>query len=57
MLALSENIAQLEANVEKVTREKTEATNQLERIQKKLVSQEEETTKVHENILIIKCFL
>ncbi|XP_055003490.1 serologically defined colon cancer antigen 8 isoform X2 [Sorex araneus] len=46
MLALSENIAQLEANVEKVTREKIAATNQLEEIQKKLASQEVEAAKV-----------
>lgn len=46
MLALSQNIAQLEAQVEKVTREKVSAINQLEEIQSRLTSQEMDVTKV-----------
>nr|XP_012606628.1 serologically defined colon cancer antigen 8 isoform X7 [Microcebus murinus]XP_012606629.1 serologically defined colon cancer antigen 8 isoform X7 [Microcebus murinus] len=46
MLILSENIAQLEAQVEKVTREKISAVNQLEEIQKQLASQEMDVSKV-----------
>lgn len=38
MLTLSQNIAQLEAEVEKVTREKISAVHQLEEIQNQLVS-------------------
>lgn len=46
MLALSQNIAQLEAQVEKVTREKVSAINQLEEIQNQLASREMDVTKV-----------
>ncbi|XP_008067188.1 serologically defined colon cancer antigen 8 [Carlito syrichta] len=46
MLILSQTIAQLEAQVEKVTREKTSAINQLEDIQNQLTSQEMDITKV-----------
>ncbi|XP_004439647.1 PREDICTED: serologically defined colon cancer antigen 8 isoform X2 [Ceratotherium simum simum] len=46
MLTLSQNIAQLEAQVEKVTREKIAAINQLEEIQNQLASQEMDVTKV-----------
>ncbi|XP_072588964.1 serologically defined colon cancer antigen 8 isoform X8 [Vulpes vulpes] len=46
MLSLSQNIAQLEAQVEKVTREKISAINQLEGIQNHLASKEMEATKV-----------
>ncbi|XP_066092799.1 serologically defined colon cancer antigen 8 isoform X2 [Saccopteryx bilineata] len=46
MLALSQNIAQLEAQTEKVTREKVAATNHLEEIKNQLASQEMEVTKV-----------
>ncbi|XP_006898138.1 PREDICTED: serologically defined colon cancer antigen 8-like [Elephantulus edwardii] len=46
MLALSQNIAQLEAQVEKAEREKIAATNQLEEIQNKLSSREMDTTQV-----------
>uniref|UniRef100_A0A8C9AN25 SHH signaling and ciliosis regulator SDCCAG8 n=1 Tax=Prolemur simus TaxID=1328070 RepID=A0A8C9AN25_PROSS len=46
ILMLSENIAQLEAQVEKVTREKISAINQLEEIQKQLTSQEVDVSKV-----------
>ncbi|XP_019602382.2 serologically defined colon cancer antigen 8 isoform X2 [Rhinolophus sinicus] len=46
MLTLSQNIAQLEAQVEKVTREKVSAINQLEEIQSQLTSQEMDVTKV-----------
>ncbi|XP_057584136.1 serologically defined colon cancer antigen 8 isoform X6 [Hippopotamus amphibius kiboko] len=46
MLTLSQNIAQLEAQVEKVTREKISAVNQLEEIQNQLASQEMDITKV-----------
>ncbi|XP_052056099.1 serologically defined colon cancer antigen 8 isoform X2 [Apodemus sylvaticus] len=46
MLILSQNIAQLEAQVEKVTREKTSAVSQLEEVQNQLASQEMDVTKV-----------
>ncbi|ELK34935.1 Serologically defined colon cancer antigen 8 like protein [Myotis davidii] len=46
MLALSQNIAHLEAQVEKATREKVSAVNQLEEIQNQLASREMEATKV-----------
>nr|XP_037842123.1 serologically defined colon cancer antigen 8 isoform X6 [Chlorocebus sabaeus] len=46
MLILSQNIAQLEAQVEKVTKEKISAMNQLEEIQSQLASREMEVTKV-----------
>nr|XP_012299119.1 serologically defined colon cancer antigen 8 isoform X6 [Aotus nancymaae] len=46
MLLLSQNIAQLEAQVEKVTKEKISAVNQLEEIQSQLASREIDVTKV-----------
>ncbi|XP_008584843.1 PREDICTED: serologically defined colon cancer antigen 8 isoform X1 [Galeopterus variegatus] len=46
MLILTQNIAQLEAQVEKVTRDKNSAINQLEEIQNQLASQEMDVTKV-----------
>ncbi|XP_053460332.1 serologically defined colon cancer antigen 8 isoform X2 [Nycticebus coucang] len=46
ILILSENIAQLEAQVEKVTREKISAINQQEEIQKQLASREMDASKV-----------
>ncbi|KAM6165235.1 serologically defined colon cancer antigen 8 isoform 2-T2 [Erethizon dorsatum] len=46
MLILCENIAQLESQVEKVTREKISAINQLEEVQNQLASQEMDVTKV-----------
>ncbi|XP_076770679.1 serologically defined colon cancer antigen 8 isoform X3 [Arvicanthis niloticus] len=46
ILILSQNIAKLEAQVEKVTREKTSAVSQLEEIQNQLASQEMDVTKV-----------
>ncbi|XP_047610866.1 serologically defined colon cancer antigen 8 isoform X2 [Phacochoerus africanus] len=46
MLTLSQNIAQLETQVEKATREKISAVNQLEEIQNQLASQEMDVTKV-----------
>ncbi|XP_006914321.1 serologically defined colon cancer antigen 8 isoform X2 [Pteropus alecto] len=46
MLTLSQNIAQLEAEVDKVTREKVSAVNQLEEIQSQLSSREMDVTKV-----------
>ncbi|MBZ3885054.1 Serologically defined colon cancer antigen 8, partial [Sciurus carolinensis] len=46
MLILSQNIAQLEAQLEKVTREKISAINQLEEIQTQFASQEMDVTKV-----------
>ncbi|KAM5301146.1 serologically defined colon cancer antigen 8 isoform 3-T4 [Glossophaga mutica] len=46
MLTLSQNIAQLEAQVEKLTREKVSAVNQLEEIQNQLASREMDATKV-----------
>ncbi|KFO25449.1 Serologically defined colon cancer antigen 8 like protein [Fukomys damarensis] len=46
MLLLSQNIVQLESQVEKVTREKISAINQLEEVQNQLASQEMDVTKV-----------
>ncbi|XP_008266406.1 serologically defined colon cancer antigen 8 isoform X5 [Oryctolagus cuniculus] len=46
MLILSQNIAELETQVEKATREKISAINQLEEIQNQLVSQDKDVTKV-----------
>ncbi|KAK2499304.1 hypothetical protein MC885_006875, partial [Smutsia gigantea] len=46
MLTLSQNIAQLEAQVERVTREKVSVTHQLEEIQSQLTSRETDITKV-----------
>lgn len=46
MLTLSQNIAQLETQMEKATREKISAVNQLEEIQNQLASQEMDVTKV-----------
>ncbi|XP_061043368.1 serologically defined colon cancer antigen 8 isoform X5 [Eubalaena glacialis] len=46
MLTLSQSIAQLEAQVEKITREKISAVNQLEEIQNQLASREMDVTKV-----------
>ncbi|XP_025217616.1 serologically defined colon cancer antigen 8 isoform X4 [Theropithecus gelada] len=46
MLILSQNIAQLEAQVEKITKEKISAINQLEEIQSQLASREMDVTKV-----------
>ncbi|XP_063469565.1 serologically defined colon cancer antigen 8 isoform X11 [Symphalangus syndactylus] len=46
MLILSQNIAQLEAQLEKVTKEKISAINQLEEIQSQLASREMDVTKV-----------
>ncbi|XP_048081107.1 serologically defined colon cancer antigen 8 isoform X3 [Ursus arctos] len=46
MFSLSQNIAQLEAQVEKVTREKISASNQLEEVQNQLASKEMDVTKV-----------
>ncbi|XP_074241518.1 serologically defined colon cancer antigen 8 isoform X5 [Saimiri boliviensis] len=46
MLLLSQNIAQLEAQMEKVTKEKISAVNQLEEIQSQLASREMDVTKV-----------
>lgn len=46
MLTLSQNIAQLEAQVERVTREKVSVTHQLEEIQSQLTSREMDITKV-----------
>ncbi|XP_055438096.1 serologically defined colon cancer antigen 8 isoform X2 [Bubalus kerabau] len=50
MLTLSQNIAQLEAEVEKVTREKISAVHQLEEIQNQLASREMDVTKVCEEM-------
>ncbi|XP_052056101.1 serologically defined colon cancer antigen 8 isoform X4 [Apodemus sylvaticus] len=50
MLILSQNIAQLEAQVEKVTREKTSAVSQLEEVQNQLASQEMDVTKEIEKL-------
>ncbi|XP_013375768.1 PREDICTED: serologically defined colon cancer antigen 8 isoform X3 [Chinchilla lanigera] len=47
MLTLCQNIAQLESQVEKVTREKISATNHLEEVQNQLASQEKDVTKVY----------
>lgn len=52
MLTLSENIAQLEAQVEKVTREKVSALNQLEELQSQLTSREADLTKVQRQMLV-----
>lgn len=52
MLALSQNIAHLEAQVEKATREKVSAVNQLEEIQNQLASREMDATKVQRNIFV-----
>ncbi|XP_058286684.1 serologically defined colon cancer antigen 8 isoform X4 [Hylobates moloch] len=46
MLILSQNVAQLEAQLEKVTKEKISAINQLEEIQSQLASREMDVTKV-----------
>uniref|UniRef100_A0A673T9C8 Serologically defined colon cancer antigen 8 n=1 Tax=Suricata suricatta TaxID=37032 RepID=A0A673T9C8_SURSU len=46
ILSLSQNIAQLEVQVEKATREKISAINQLEEIQNQLASKEMDVTKV-----------
>ncbi|XP_049724087.1 serologically defined colon cancer antigen 8 isoform X7 [Elephas maximus indicus] len=46
MMTLSQNIAQLEAQVEKATREKISAVNQLEEVQNQLASKEMDVTKV-----------
>ncbi|XP_037678150.1 serologically defined colon cancer antigen 8 isoform X2 [Choloepus didactylus] len=46
VMTLSQNIAQLEAQVEKVTREKISAVNQLEEIQNQLASREMDVTTV-----------
>ncbi|XP_039093426.1 serologically defined colon cancer antigen 8 isoform X1 [Hyaena hyaena] len=46
ILSLSQNIAQLEVQVEKVTREKISAINQLEEIQNQLASKEMDVAKV-----------
>ncbi|XP_045838218.1 serologically defined colon cancer antigen 8 isoform X2 [Meles meles] len=46
MLSLSQDIAQLEAQVEKVTREKISAVDQLEEVQNQLASKEMDVTKV-----------
>lgn len=46
MLILSQNIAKLEAEVEKIAREKTSAVSQLEEVQNQLASQEMDVTKV-----------
>ncbi|XP_068920565.1 serologically defined colon cancer antigen 8 isoform X2 [Petaurus breviceps papuanus] len=46
MLALSQNIADLEAQVEKLTREKISITNQLEEAQKQLTSHDVDLTEV-----------
>ncbi|XP_032173166.1 serologically defined colon cancer antigen 8 isoform X4 [Mustela erminea] len=50
MLSLSQNIAQLEAQVEKVTREKISAINQLEEVQNQLASKEMDVTKEIEKL-------
>lgn len=46
MLALSQNMAHLEAQLEKATREKVSAVNQLEEIQNQLASREMDASKV-----------
>lgn len=46
VLTLSQNIAQLETQMEKATREKISAVNQLEEIQNQLASREMDVTKV-----------
>ncbi|XP_064333299.1 serologically defined colon cancer antigen 8 isoform X4 [Camelus dromedarius] len=50
MLTMSQNVAQLEAQVEKLTREKISAVNQLEEIKNQLASQEMGVTKVCEEM-------
>uniref|UniRef100_A0A7N5P704 SHH signaling and ciliosis regulator SDCCAG8 n=1 Tax=Ailuropoda melanoleuca TaxID=9646 RepID=A0A7N5P704_AILME len=50
MFSLSQNIAQLEAQVEKVTREKISAINQLEEVQNQLASKEMDVTKEIEKL-------
>ena len=50
MLTLSQNIAQLEAEVEKITREKISAVHQLEEIQNQLASREMDVTEVQREI-------
>lgn len=57
MFSLSQNIAQLEAQVEKVTREKISAINQLEEVQNQLASKEMDVTKVQSEILVYNFFL
>lgn len=57
MFSLSQNIAQLEAQVEKVTREKISASNQLEEVQNQLASKEMDVTKVQSEILVYNFFL
>ena len=52
MLTLSQSIAQLEVQVEKITREKISAVNQLEEIQNQLTSREMDVTKVQREILV-----
>lgn len=52
MLALSQNMAHLEAQLEKATREKVSAVNQLEEIQNQLASREMDASKVRSNILV-----
>lgn len=52
MLALSQNLAHLEAQLEKATREKVSAVNQLEEIQNQLASQETDATKVQSHIFV-----
>ncbi|XP_012859415.3 serologically defined colon cancer antigen 8 isoform X1 [Echinops telfairi] len=46
IMTLSQNIAQLEAQMEKTLREKTSATNQLEETQHQLASREKDVTEV-----------
>ncbi|XP_058525396.1 serologically defined colon cancer antigen 8 [Ochotona princeps] len=46
MLILSQNIAQLESQVEKATRERISTMNQLEELQDQLASQDKDATKV-----------
>ncbi|XP_045838219.1 serologically defined colon cancer antigen 8 isoform X3 [Meles meles] len=50
MLSLSQDIAQLEAQVEKVTREKISAVDQLEEVQNQLASKEMDVTKEIEKL-------
>lgn len=53
MLILSQNIAKLEAEIEKITREKTSAVSQLEEVQNQLASQEMDVTKVRTSFGVI----
>lgn len=46
MLILSQNIAQLESQVEKATRERMSTMNQLEELQDQLTSQDKDATQV-----------